>query len=103
MAPTVVHATRISSLTADFDACVASHADSLIEGPRVAGAVTRPRDRRHHHTVITAPHARSVGLDDDLDHAQVRRPPATSTLAPVIARASVRCTGPHTIVDFAER
>lgn len=55
----------------------------------MAGAVPRPRHRRHH-PKLGATHTRRVGLQHRLHRAQIQRPPPAPALAPVIpARLAV--------------
>ena len=76
----------------------------LVEGQRVAGAVTGPGHLPHRRPVDRAAHPRRIGLEEHLHHAQVERPPAAPTLAAVVpsrtapahpAPASRRPRGTH--------
>ena len=87
IAPTVRHATRISSATAVFERVDRQPRRLVLKGAREPRVVARPRHRADHDTVAAARHPRRVGLDERNRRAEVQRPPATTALAEVIAPA----------------
>lgn len=48
--------------------------------------VPRPRHRSHRHAMLRAVHPRGVGLQEDLDRAQVQTAPTAPTVSAVVAR-----------------
>ena len=60
--------------------------DLLIEPGGVSGAMTGPGHRADRGPVLAAVDPRCVGLEMDLDGAQVQRPPPTTSLATVVPR-----------------
>jgi hypothetical protein len=86
--PTVRHAIRSSSQTADrrLGGSRRQPGGQIVEVPRVAGAVARPGDRDDRWAMSTATDPGCVSLDEHLRRPQIQRPPPTATLAAVIAR-----------------
>jgi hypothetical protein len=56
----------------------------IIEVAGVAGTVTRPRHRRHDHSMITTPHPRCASFEEHPSRAEIQRPPPTTPLSGVI-------------------
>lgn len=61
--------------------------DRIVEDPGVAGFVTGPGDRDDDHPVNRAADSRRVGLQVRLRRPEIERPPASPTVASVIAWA----------------
>jgi hypothetical protein len=62
--------------------------DGLVEGQRVPGAVACPRHVRHDNPVLSATDPRRLRLEEHPRRAGVQPPPASSSLAGVVASAA---------------
>src|SRR5262249_35837467 len=60
----------------------------VVEGAGVAGAVTRPGDRRDHDAVVWTVHPRRLCLEEGADRPQIERPPAPPSSPLVVAGAT---------------